>query len=193
MSREALRRVGQAERGPTSGNETPCGGTALRLSHPTPACDCAGASCSTAVSLPPEISGPPEALPRGAAATGLADFMAISKSLADENRVRLLLALREQELCLCQLVEMIGLAPSTVSKHMSILRQARLVVGRKKGRWQYFRLAGPKAPPSVRQAIEWAENSLAADPQVVFDVQRLKRIVTMNPSELCESQCGASE
>ena len=121
----------------------------------------------------------------------LSDFMAITKALADENRVRLLLALREQELCLCQLVEMVGLAPSTVSKHMSILRQARLVEGRKKGRWQYFRLAGGKAPPAVRQAIEWAENSLADDPQVVFDVQRLKRILTLDPSELCESQCPA--
>ncbi len=123
----------------------------------------------------------------------LSDFMSVTKALADENRVRLLLALRGQELCLCQLVEMIGLAPSTASKHMSILRQARLVVGRKKGRWQYYRLPQGDVPPAVRQAIEWVENSLAADPQVVFDVQRLKRILTLDPSELCESQCAASE
>lgn len=58
------------------------------------------------------------------------DFMAIAKALADENRVRLLLALQKQELCVCQLIELIGLAPSTVSKHMSILRQARLVEAR---------------------------------------------------------------
>ena len=67
------------------------------------------------------------------------DFMAIAKSLADENRVRLLLALQKQELCVCQLIELIGLAPSTVSKHMSILKQAHLVETRKEGRWVYYR------------------------------------------------------
>jgi ArsR family transcriptional regulator len=43
------------------------------------------------------------------------------------------------ELCVCQLIKMLGLAPSTVSKHMSILRQARLVQARKEGKWMYYR------------------------------------------------------
>ena len=68
------------------------------------------------------------------------DFMAVTKALADENRVRMLLALQKQELCLCQLIELVKLAPSTVSKHMSILRSARLVDARKDGRWMYYRL-----------------------------------------------------
>jgi len=70
------------------------------------------------------------------------DFLAITKALSDETRLRLLLALRDQEVCLCQLVELVSLASSTVSKHMSILRQSRLVDGRKDGRWMYYRLAG---------------------------------------------------
>jgi ArsR family transcriptional regulator, arsenate/arsenite/antimonite-responsive transcriptional repressor len=119
------------------------------------------------------------------------DFMAISKALGDESRVRMLLALRKQELCLCQIVELVGLAPSTVSKHMSILRQARLVEGRKQGRWQYYRLAGRNASPAVRQVIEWAWKSLADDPQVVRDAQRLKEILRLDPHELCESQLSA--
>ena len=121
--------------------------------------------------------------------TGLWDFMAIAKALADENRVRMLLSLREQELCLCQIVEMIGLAPSTVSKHMSILRQARLVVGRKEGRWQHYRLAGPSALPAVCRAIQWVRRSLADDPQVVADAERLEQILKLDAQELCERQC----
>jgi ArsR family transcriptional regulator, arsenate/arsenite/antimonite-responsive transcriptional repressor len=117
------------------------------------------------------------------------DFMAIAKALADENRVRMLLSLRKQELCLCQIIELIGLAPSTVSKHMSILRQARLVQGRKEGRWQYYRLAGPNASPAVRQAIQWVQKSLADDPQVVGDAKRLEQILKLDPQKLCESQC----
>jgi ArsR family transcriptional regulator, arsenate/arsenite/antimonite-responsive transcriptional repressor len=118
----------------------------------------------------------------------LRDFLAITKALADENRVRLLLALTSQELCLCQLVEMLGLAPSTVSKHMSILRQARLVEGRKQGRWQYFRLAGRTAAPAVRQAIAWTQRSAADDPRVIEDAKRLTEILRLDPLALCESQ-----
>jgi ArsR family transcriptional regulator, arsenate/arsenite/antimonite-responsive transcriptional repressor len=128
-------------------------------------------------------------LPEGTSTMQIWDFMAISKALADENRVRMLLALRKQELCLCQIVEFAGLAPSTVSKHMSILRQARLVEGRKEGRWQYFRLAGSNAPPGVRQTIEWVRKSLADDPQVVADAKRLEQILKIDPQELCGNHC----
>ena len=52
------------------------------------------------------------------------DFMAITKALSDPNRVRILLALRDGELCVCQITELFGFAPSTVSKHLSILHGA---------------------------------------------------------------------
>ena len=68
-------------------------------------------------------------------------FMTITKALSDENRVRMLLALDGRELCVCQIIELLGLAPSTVSKHMSILANARLVEGRQEGRWRFYRLA----------------------------------------------------
>jgi DNA-binding transcriptional ArsR family regulator len=117
------------------------------------------------------------------------DFMAITKALADEHRVRMLLALRKQELCVCQIIELVGLAPSTVSKHMSILRSARLVEGRKEGRWMYYRLAGPNASPAVRGAIDWVRKSLADNPQVAGDMQHLQEILKMDAHKLCESQC----
>ncbi len=61
--------------------------------------------------------------------------MKITKALADENRVRMLLALKGGELCVCQITELFGLAMSTVSKHLSILYQAGLTESRKEGRW----------------------------------------------------------
>ncbi len=118
------------------------------------------------------------------------DFMAIVKALADENRVRLLLALQKQELCVCQLIELIDLAPSTVSKHMSILRQARLVEARKEGRWVYYRPAGCSASPTVREALGWVRRSLADESQVARDAARLEEILEMDPEALCEKQCA---
>ena len=60
-------------------------------------------------------------------------ILAITRALSDENRVRALMALGDQEVCVCQLIELLQLAPSTVSKHMSVLKQARLVAGARRG------------------------------------------------------------
>jgi len=87
-------------------------------------------------------------------------LMKITKALADESRIRVLLALRDRELCACQITELFGLAPSTMSKHMSILYQAGLVDSRKEGRWIYFRLPDEKAPVTVKKAIDWIPKRL---------------------------------
>lgn len=110
----------------------------------------------------------------------------LARALADDNRLRALAALRGGELCLCQLVELLGLAPSTVSRHMSELRRAGLVAARKDGRWVHYRLeaSGPAAG-----ALDWTLRGLAHDPCVRADARRLARIRRRDPSELCRSQC----
>jgi DNA-binding transcriptional ArsR family regulator len=117
------------------------------------------------------------------------EFMNISKALSDANRVRILLALRAQELCACQLTELFELAPSTMSKHLSILYQAQLANMRKDGRWVYYSRPGKEAVPAVRSALEWLDSSLAKDEQALADAKRLKEILKINPSELCRKQC----
>jgi DNA-binding transcriptional ArsR family regulator len=113
------------------------------------------------------------------------EFMSVAKALADENRVRVLVFLGDGELCLCQVVEMLGLAPSTVSKHMAVLHQAGLVESRKEGRWMYYRLAGRGAPPCVRSAIRWVRQCLGKDPQVLADAKRLGKVSKMSKEDLC--------
>jgi ArsR family transcriptional regulator, arsenate/arsenite/antimonite-responsive transcriptional repressor len=117
------------------------------------------------------------------------DFMKITKALADENRVRALLALRKGELCVCQITELFGLAASTMSKHLSILYQAGLVESRKEGRWIYYRLPGKAAPSPVRRALHWITQSVNDDSRVAQDASRLKKILQMDPVELCKRQC----
>lgn len=117
------------------------------------------------------------------------DFMNITKALADENRVRMLLALRQGELCVCQITELFGLAPSTVSKHLSILYQAGLVVSRKDGRWIYYALPCTEASITVREAIDWVKKSLGRTPHAAEDAKRLKQVLKMNPARLCKRQC----
>ena len=108
--------------------------------------------------------------------------------MADENRIRILLALNgHTELCVCQLIHMLQLAPSTVSKHLFILRNARLVIGRKEGRWMYYRLNKEDATPQVKGALTWVIGSIADDPLVKTDQIRLVESLS-DPSALaCES------
>ena len=102
------------------------------------------------------------------------EFMNITKALSDENRIRILLALNGRtELCVCQLIDMLQLAPSTVSKHLFILRNARLVTGRKQGRWMYYRLNTIEAAPTVKDALAWVTQSVADDPLIKADLYRL--------------------
>jgi ArsR family transcriptional regulator, arsenate/arsenite/antimonite-responsive transcriptional repressor len=125
------------------------------------------------------------------------ELMAVTKALADEQRVRMLLALRRQELCVCQIVELVGLATSTVSKHMSILKQARLVESRKEGRWMYYRLPCDDAPELVRQATAWVFEHLGNDPSILRDEQKLEEICRVAPHTLCtargDDQSGGSK
>jgi ArsR family transcriptional regulator len=120
----------------------------------------------------------------------LRELMGITKALADENRVRALLALRTGELCVCQLTALFGLAASTVSKHLSILYQAGLVESRKEGRWIFYRLPGKEAAASVRRAIDWVAQSVSGASQVAEDAARLKKIRAMDPVALCKRQYG---
>ncbi len=116
------------------------------------------------------------------------DILALTKALADENRIRAVMMLRHGELCMCQIIAMLGLAPSTVSKHMSILRQARLVDGRKEGRWMYYRLPGRSASKAVRQAVRLITENLSDSPQTQKDDERLNRVLKTDRELLCKKQ-----
>jgi DNA-binding transcriptional ArsR family regulator len=117
------------------------------------------------------------------------DFLAITKALADPNRVRVLLALQRGELCVCQITELFGLATSTVSKHLSILNQAGLIRSRKTERWVYYRLPDKSAPVAVREALDWVHKSLAQADEAAADGKRLAKIMKLDLAEICRRRC----
>jgi len=117
----------------------------------------------------------------------LREFMDITRALSDENRVRTLMFLREGELCVCQIIEMLGLAPSTVSKHLSILKQARLVETQKKGRWIYYRLPQREVSPAVAEALAWMERSLEKDKRILADQKQLRKVLKTSLEDLCSA------
>jgi len=115
--------------------------------------------------------------------------MAITKALSDPGRVRILLALRRGELCVCQITELFGLATSTVSKHLSILSQAGLILSRKTERWVYYRLPDKAAPVAVREALDWVFKALTKSDEADADAAKLKKILRMDLAEICRRRC----
>jgi len=94
------------------------------------------------------------------------------------------LALKDRELCLSHLAELLGLAASTVSKHMTVLRRAYLVDYRKDGSWAYYRRSGKGAPKRAQAAFRWLDSSIVDWEIAEKDEARLKRILEIPLDEL---------
>jgi DNA-binding transcriptional ArsR family regulator len=113
--------------------------------------------------------------------------LSVFKALSDSHRLRAFMSLQGGELCICQIIALLELAPSTVSKHMSILKQAGLVKSRKEGRWIYYcRAESSKVP--VKAIVALLSKMLADDTIVKNDSEVLRAIVASDRSDLCLQQ-----
>jgi DNA-binding transcriptional ArsR family regulator len=122
------------------------------------------------------------------------DFIAITKALSDRNRVRALAALRNGELCVCRIIALLALAPSTVSKHMSVLKHAGLVKSRKEERWIYYRLPKPGQEHGlIRDSLQWLFAAMDKDPAIKEDRKQLARILDQSPESLCKDRIKKQE
>ena len=118
-------------------------------------------------------------------------LLKITKALADGTRVRVLGALRHGELCVCQVIELLCLAPSTISKHLLILKGARLIESRKEGRWIYYRLRRPSGGDAGAEALAWLFRCLEGSGRFIEDQESLACILEMDPELLCKRQSRA--
>jgi ArsR family transcriptional regulator, arsenate/arsenite/antimonite-responsive transcriptional repressor len=112
----------------------------------------------------------------------------VTKALADAQRLRILMLLRAGELCVCQITEVLALAPSTVSKHLSILAAADLLRCRKDGRWAYYRLPAGTAAKAVRPVLTWLNAALRNDESIRRDAKKLRTVIACDPGTLSKQQ-----
>ncbi|MCX7521967.1 metalloregulator ArsR/SmtB family transcription factor [Microbacterium sp. STN6] len=85
--------------------------------------------------------------------------------LADATRVRLILALRDDELSVNHLADIVDKSPAAVSQHLAKLRLARIVSTRQQGTRVFYRLENEHARQLVSDAILQAEHSLDSNPR----------------------------
>ena len=112
----------------------------------------------------------------------------IIKALSDKNRMRAVAALwRFNELCACQITELLQVSGATASRHMAVLHKAGLVDSRKDGRWVYYRL---RKPEGSEQLFSWLEQTFSVAAELVTDVETMKKILGITREELCRQQRG---
>jgi DNA-binding transcriptional ArsR family regulator len=87
----------------------------------------------------------------------LADIIAaLLRTLGQPERLKILLAIGQQEACVCHLEAALGSRQAYISQHLMALRQAGLVTARRDGRNIYYRLEDPSILSFIRQAGEQA-------------------------------------
>ncbi len=115
-------------------------------------------------------------------------LLSLFKALADKNRLRIIASLqRQDELCACQLIEMLGVSGATASKHLALLQDTGIITSRKDGRWNYFSLC-ENFPQDFPE--KWLRQTLQSLPEIITDEKHLDSILMENPVDICRRQRG---
>ncbi|TWH47130.1 ArsR family transcriptional regulator [Sporomusa sp. KB1] len=102
------------------------------------------------------------------------EVIEILKALADETRIRILNLLYRDTLCVCDLEEILKLNQSNASRHITKLKQAKLIVGKKQAQWIYYRV-NEKTLDRYSFVKELLNQELDNVPQCQKDLVRLKK------------------
>ncbi len=68
------------------------------------------------------------------------EVTSFAQALSDPTRWRILQLVQDEALCVCELVDILGLPQSTISTHLQVIRQAGLLASERCGKWVYYRL-----------------------------------------------------
>jgi ArsR family transcriptional regulator len=115
------------------------------------------------------------------------DFIRVMKALSEANRVKIVKMLQRKSMCVCELQEALGIAQSSVSKHLRILEDAGIVNHYKDGLWVNYYLTNggesPYASTLMGNLRHWLEN----DPEVN---ELLYRLSDIRREEICCRQAA---
>jgi ArsR family transcriptional regulator len=98
------------------------------------------------------------------------------RAFSDRTRLRILHLLLPGELCVCHIVDVLDLSQPKVSRHLAYLRRTGLVLARKEGLWNYYRLA-PAQSAFHEKLLQCLGTCFREVPELTQDAQRLKKSV----------------
>ena len=104
------------------------------------------------------------------------------KALSDRNRIRILKMLEIKPLCVCEITEVLQLATSTVSKHLSILRDVDFIIDEKDGKWVNYRLNEAVKREYVDQLLPLVRTWVSSEAVIREDQ---KKVQTVDRNKIC--------
>ncbi|MBP2678641.1 MAG: putative Transcriptional regulator [Deltaproteobacteria bacterium] len=116
----------------------------------------------------------------------LREYEMVMKSVADPTRVRILKLLEAGEMCVCQIVAVLELNQSTISKHLFLLKMAGLVRERQQKKWVHYSLDGSEGMPYARKMLATLKGWLNDDPVMERDRKREALAREIGPVDICE-------
>jgi ArsR family transcriptional regulator, arsenate/arsenite/antimonite-responsive transcriptional repressor len=105
-----------------------------------------------------------------------------SRALADPTRWRIIHLTLDEALCVCELADILEMAPSTISSHVQIIRKAGLLESEKCGKWTYFRITSAHRP-LIGALGDFFKTS--ADPTLSSDTARSRQRLNQRENSCC--------
>ena len=107
------------------------------------------------------------------------DFVEVFKALGDENRVRILNLLVNQELCVCEIETVLNITQSNASRHLNKLKNAGIITCEKKSQWVHYMIDNNFISEN-RLLYEHIKSKMADNIQLSNDLEKLKKYKTSN-------------
>ena len=104
------------------------------------------------------------------------DKTRLFKTLSDSNRLRILKMLQSKPLCVCEMREVLDLATSTVSKHLSILRDSGFIIEEKDGKWVNYKINPSPSDNRISSIISTLDFWIADQKLIMSDMVKVKKV-----------------
>lgn len=117
---------------------------------------------------------------------GLRNYESVLKAASDPTRVRILKILEGGEMCVCQVIAILSLGQSTVSKHLFLLRAAGLIKDRRDRKWVHYSLDRGSDSPYATRMLRNLQGWLNDDPVIAKDRERSAMARAIGPVAICE-------
>ena len=104
------------------------------------------------------------------------------KALSDTNRLRILKMLQTKSLCVCEITDVLNLATSTVSKHLSILRDTGFIIEEKEGKWVNYMINPKPSDKRISSVLSTLDFWISDDNLIISDKQKIQKV---DRNEVC--------
>ncbi|MCY3770729.1 MAG: metalloregulator ArsR/SmtB family transcription factor [Gemmatimonadetes bacterium] len=103
--------------------------------------------------------------------------LAVFKACSDATRLRILFLLTERELCVCEIMAVLDMPQSKISRHLSVLKQYGLLTDRRDGVWIYYALAKDSSI-ALKYVSVYLVSARQVHERVLADLDRLRGLAS---------------